>query len=635
MLSVMREKATSWVIKIILGAIVVVFALWGVGNYGAQQLSKVAEVNGEIITMEEYRNAYNNLLDRYRQMYGDRLDSETLDMLQLDRQALDGLIEQQLILQQARQLDFRVSDEELADAIASIGAFQRNGRFDAGLYRRVLGSNRLNPETFETLQRRSMLTQKLRAFIQGAVKVSDHEARQYYNWKNTEVRIDYVRFNPADFPYTPSEEEVAAYFEANQDTYKTEPKARAAYLYFDPQDYEDEVTVPEGEIAAYYESHPEEFKTPATVKARHILIKTEPDDPPEAVEKKKERAAEIMEKAKAGEDFAELAKAYSEGPSAANGGDLGAFKKGDMVKPFSDRAFSMAPGEISEPVLTRFGWHIIKVEEKTPESIQTLEEATETIRNQLKAERADVLAYDAAESVYDATFDGDDLAMVAEARNIPLHRTDWFTRRGPDKEIEKKSQFAATVFDLEIMAISDIKDFGDGYYLVQTTDKAPEALAPFEEVADRVRSDLVAEKQAEMASEAATSFLRQITDEETAMAEAAEAREKVSVETTDFFKRDGAIPGIGREQAIARSAFELSSETPYPEAPLKGRQGSYVIRFKERKIPDEAAFEEEKRSVKQQLLRQKQFKAFNTWLSEVRSRSEIEQFIDLESPQRG
>jgi peptidyl-prolyl cis-trans isomerase D len=635
MLSVMREKATSWVIKIILGAIVVVFALWGVGNYGAQQLSKVAEVNGEIITMEEYRNAYNNLLDRYRQMYGDRLDSKTLDMLQLDRQALDGLIEQQLIIQQARQMEFQVSDEELADAIARIEAFQRNGRFDPGLYRRVLSSNRLAPEAFETLQRRSMLTQKLRAFIQGAVKVSDHEARQYFNWKNTEVRIDYVRFDPAGFPYTPSEEEVTAYFEANRDTYKTKPKAKAAYLYFAPEDYEEEVTVPEGEIAAYYESHLAEFKTPATVTARHILIKTEPDDPPEAVEKKKERAAEIMEKAKAGEDFAELAKAHSQGPSAAKGGDLGTFKKGDMVKPFSDKAFSMEPGEISQPVLTRFGWHIIKVEEKTPESVQTLEEATESIRDQLTTEEADILAYDAAESVYDATFDGDDLALVAEARNLPLHRTDWFTRQGPDKEIEKKSEFAATVFDLEIMAISDIKDFGDGYYLVQTTDKAPEARAPFEEVADRVRADLVAEKQAEMASEAAQDFLVQVTGEGKDLAEAAKILEEVTVETTDFFKRDGAIPGLGGEREIAQAAFDLSSDTPFPEAPVKGRQGVYVIRFTERKIPDEAAFEKEKKSIKQQLLRQKQFRAFNTWLSEVRARSEIEQFIDMESPRRG
>jgi peptidyl-prolyl cis-trans isomerase D len=295
----------------------------------------------------------------------------------------------------------------------------------------------------------------------------------------------------------------------------------------------------------------------------------------------------------------------------------------------------MEPGEISQPVLTRFGWHIIKVEEKTPESVRTLEEATESIRDQLKAEEADILAYDAAESIYDATFDGDDLTLVAEARNLPLHRTDWFTRQGPDKEIEKKSEFAATVFDLEIMAISDIKDFGDGYYLVQTTDKAPEARAPFEEVAGRVRADLVAERQAEMASEAARDFLVQVTEEGKDLAEAAERLEEVTVETTDFFKRDGAIPGLGGEREIAQAAFDLSSDTPFPEAPVKGRQGVYVIRFTERKIPDEAAFEKEKKSIKQQLLRQKQFRAFNTWLSEVRARSEIEQFIDMESPRRG
>ncbi len=635
MLSVMREHATSWFIKIILGAIVVVFVLWGVGNYGAQQLSKVASVNGEIITMEEYRNAYNNLMERYRQMYGDRLDAETLEQLNLDRQALDSLIEQHLIIQQAHRLEFRVTDDELASAIAQIGAFQRNGRFDRNLYRRVLSSNRLTPETFESLQRRSMLTRKMRSFIQGSVKVSDHEARQYFEWKNAEVKIDYVRFDPATFPYDPTEEEVNAYFESHRDDYTIEPKAKAVYIHFDPKTYEDQVTVTEEEIAAYYNAHPDEFKTEATVHARHILIKTESDDPPEAIQEKKARALEILEMARGGRDFAELAKEYSEGPSAAKGGDLGEFKKSDMVKPFADKAFSMAAGGISEPVLTRFGWHIIKVEAVNPESVQTLEEATDIIRNKLVGERSKTLAYDAAEAVYDATFDGDDLKLIADARNLTAHETGWFTRQGPEADIQNRSQFAKTAFDLQLMAISDIKDFGNGYYLLQTTEKAPEKRAPFEDVADKVRADLVKTKQSELASDAAGAFLEEVSEAGTDMATAVAERDGFSVETTEFFKREGSIPGIGYEQVLTKSAFGLSEKSPYPESPVSGRQGVYVIRFKERRTPDAEAFEKEKTSVKKQLRQRKQFTAFNTWLSEVRAGSEIEQFIDLEPRQTG
>lgn len=635
MLNVMREHATSWFIKIILGAISIVFVLWGVGNYGAQQLSKAASVNGEIITMEQYRNAYNNLLERYRQMYGERLDPKTLDMLQLDRQALNGLIDQELIVQQAHKLDFRVTDEELASAIAGIDAFQRGGQFDPRLYRRVLNANRLSPETFEVDQRQSMLIQKLRSFIQGTIKVSDDEARQYFEWKNAEVKIDYVRFDPASFSYEPTEEEVTAYFESHRNNYMIEPKAKATFIHFAPKDYEDQTTVSDEEIAAYYETHPDEFKNEATVKARHILIKTEPDDPPEAVQEKKERAMEIMEKARAGEDFAELAKEFSEGPSAAKGGDLGEFRKGDMVKPFSDKAFSMEPGEISEPVLTRFGWHIIKVEAVHPESVRTLEEATDDIRKKLAGQRAKTLAYDAAEAVYDATFDGDDLAKIAEARGLTAHETDWFTKRGPDKGVKNRSQFASTAFELQDMAISDIKDFGDGYYLLQTTGKTPEKQAPFEDVAEKVRADLVKEKQSELAGQAAETFLKDVAENGTDLAAAAGAEENLEMETTEFFKREGSIPGIGYEREIAASAFGLSQKDPYPEKPIKGRQGVYVIRFNERKTPDAAVFEKEKQSVKQQLVQQKKSRAFNTWLSEVRSKSEIKQFIDLGSRQTG
>lgn len=627
----MREQATSWFIKIMLGAIVVVFALWGVGNYGNQQLIKAAEVNGEVVTMEEYRTTYNNLMERYRQMYGERFNAQTIEMLNLEQQALDQLIDQELILQEARRLDFRVTDKELADAIAEFGAFQQNGRFNQRLYQRVLVSNRLTPEGFETLQRRSMLTQKVQAFIQSSVKVSDHELRQYFNWKNSEVKIDYVLFDPAKFSYEPSEEEVTAYFEANRDKYTIEPKAKAVYFYFNPDDYEKDVTVAEEEIAAYYKSHPDEFKIPATVKARHILIKTESDDPPEAVQEKKKKALEIMEKAKAGEDFAELAKEHSEGPSASKGGDLGEFKEGDMVKPFSDKAFSMEPGEISEPVLTRFGWHIIKVEDKKTESTKSLEEATDEIQKKLAGERAKTLAYDAAEDVYDATFDGDDLNLIAEARNLTAHTTDWFTRRGPDKGIKQRSQFASAAFDLDIMAISDIKDLGDGYYILQTIEKSPEKQAPFEDVAEEVKADLVKEKQSELAMKAAETFLKQMAEDGAEMAAAVEDQDDLSVETTDFFKRSGSIPGIGYERAIAEAAFGLSKDKLFPEKPLKGRQGVYVIRFAERKTPDEDAFEKEKTSLKKQLVRQKQSRTFAAWLSEARSKSEIKQFIDLES----
>ena len=196
MLSLMRKYATTWLIKIILGAIVVVFVFWGVGSYRAQRSSRVALVNGETITVEEYREVYNNIIEQLRKSFGNRLSDDILKSFQPKNRAIEQLISQRLLLQEAKKLNFSVSEDELSNSIRNIKAFQIAGVFDTRLYQRVLNSNRLTPEMFERSQKRSMLTEKLRSLIDDSAKVSDAEAREWFKWNNTSVKINYVVFEP-------------------------------------------------------------------------------------------------------------------------------------------------------------------------------------------------------------------------------------------------------------------------------------------------------------------------------------------------------------------------------------------------------------------------------------------------------
>ena len=143
------------------------------------------------------------------------------------------------------------------------------------------------------------------------------------------------------------------------------------YLKFEPGNYVAKVEISEDEISEYYEEHPDEFQNPKTVEARHILIKVGQDAADEEVAKAKDKIQDILKKARSGQDFAELARQYSEGPSKDKGGLLGSFRREAMVKPFADKAFSMQAGDISEPVRTRFGWHIIKVEKVNEATVST------------------------------------------------------------------------------------------------------------------------------------------------------------------------------------------------------------------------------------------------------------------------
>jgi peptidyl-prolyl cis-trans isomerase D len=304
----------------------------------------------------------------------------------------------------------------------------------------------------------------------GAAKVSEAEARQWYDWQNTSVNIDYVLFEPSRYSdIKPSAEEISAYFETRKENYKTDPMVKVRYVVFDPEAYKTMASVEPDEITDYYESNISQFKTEKSVEARHILIKVDPDADQEADLAAKNRAEKIAKMAKAGQDFAELAKTHSEGPSKDNGGYLGTFQRSRMVKPFADKAFAMAAGEISEPVKTEFGWHIIKVESVEEASTKTLEQSKAQIISTLTDRKARNIAYDKAEQFYEVCFEKEDLVKNAKTFNLPVMETGSFSRRGPEALGNDKGLFANAAFALRVDEISDIQDIGDRYYLIQPT----------------------------------------------------------------------------------------------------------------------------------------------------------------------
>ncbi|UCD88870.1 MAG: SurA N-terminal domain-containing protein [Desulfobacterales bacterium] len=622
MLRLMREKATSWLIKVLLGAIVVVFIFWGIGSFRAQRVGRVALVNGEQITLDEYRNAYNNLIEQLRQQFRNSLTEEMIKMLRVREQTLNQLIDNKLLVQEARRLKFRVSDKELAAAITQIEAFKRDGVFDNRLYQNVLSQIRMTPEDFEDSQREAMLIDKLRMLVNGGIKVSEQEAKEWFGWTNASVSIDFTLFDPKTYKnINPLEDEVNAYFEENKERYKTDAQVKVRYLHFAPAAYLSAVAITDEEIRYYYDDNQQEFKAPKTVEARHILIKVDGDADAETNEKTKKRALNILKMAREGNDFSELAKQYSDGPSGDSGGYLGTFKKEDMVKPFADKAFSMNAGDISEPVRTQFGWHIIKVERVNKASTLTFDEAKEEIKKKMADEKAKNLAYEVAEKISEVSFEGDDLLQAARDHKLNVKTTDFFTREGPAKGVLERAKFASEAFDLLEMEISDIIDYKDGYYILQVVEKLPETIPQFATVKEDVKADLVEKIQNEKANEDANEFLSAVKNGKPWATES--EKYHVTPATTDFFKRNDSIPEIGFEREISTTAFELTRANRWPEKVIKGSKGYYVMQFNGRKASKNQGFDAEKEEILQRLQQQKQSKAFTALLSQLKNAGEI------------
>ena len=622
MLRLMRDYATSWLIKVLLGAIVIVFIFWGVGSFRERRAGRVALVNGQSIDVAAFNRAYSNLIEQYRGRFGSNLTDEMLQMFGVRKQALEALVNQKLLLQEAQELKFHVSEDELATAIRQIPAFQQAGSFDPRRYNALLTQLRLSPEEFEAQQKEAMLIDRLRAFVLGNVKVSGGEARAWYDWQNAEVNLDYVRFTPESYgDIELTAEALKAYYDQHQENYKTEPQVRVSYLAFNFDAYNDRAAVGDDELQEYFDLHRSEFEQAETVEARHILFKLDAGASAEEVATAEQKANEVLKLARSGQNFAELASQYSQDPSKDRGGFLGPFTRDAMVAPFAGKAFSMKAGEISDPVRTEFGWHIIKLEKINPASVQSLEQAKAGILQKLKAERAKSLAYDDAEAAYEASRDGEELAELAKRLKLPVKITGFFSRQGNELDLKESDRFAAEAFELAPMAISDIQDFGDGYYLLQTTEKKPAQVQPLETVAATVRADLLKERQAEQAAKDAEALLTEVRQGKT-LAQAAAPLNLTPTET-GFFKRNVAIPEIGVEQDVSAAAFELNAENPLPENAIKGAEGVYVIRFKARRAPEADGFQAEQADIEAMLLQQKKSKVFNEWLGQIRSRSEI------------
>ncbi len=623
MLSYLRENTGNWIIKIFLGIIVIVFVFLGVGSFGSKRGDSIATVDDEPITMKEYQQTYKSIVDQYRAQFGQELNEEMLKVLNIKQQALDALINQKIMLAEADKLNIEVSEKELQDALISFKAFQKDGVFNMDQYKAVLSREFLTPESFEHLQRISMREGKLRSVLMNTVNVSDLEARNWYRFLNTQTAVEYIGFDPTKYTdIHPDDAQIKQYYEEHTDQYKSEPKVKALYLNFAPEDHKDKVSITETQVKDYYDQHPKEFQIPETVEAGHILIKADEKATEDAAKEAEKRALDIYDRIIKGEGFEALAKKYSEDASKDNGGYLGRFEKQQMVQPFADQAFSMQAGDISKPVKTMFGWHIIKLISKENASTLTLSQVSEKIRATLELQESQNAAYLKAGEAFDAVIDGDDLDQVARISGKPVMETGEFSISGEGLDMPDGQEFAEIAFELANDNISDVKQIGNSYYLIKVVQKIDSTVLDLDQAKDKVIQDLTENLRQAKAKEEARLYLEK-TKETQSLAQIAKDN-RLELKTTPLFSRNGTIEDIGNSPEFIQAGFSVNeNQKIFPEI-IEAPTGYYLVGFKEKKIPSDSEMTENMTDLKQQIAQRKQSQAFQSWITELKKRYTIE-----------
>ncbi len=629
MLDFIRQNAGSWLIKFILGAIVVVFIFWGVGNYRSQRMQVVARVNGEEILIPQYQRAYSEALDRYSKVFGQNLTPELIKRMGLKQLVLDGLIQQALIRQEAERLGIRVTDRELQEVILGVPAFQNNGAFDKRLYERMLRRERMTISEFENKLRDDILNSKVNLLLTSSVSVTDAEAKDYYRYKNQEIQISYAVLPPdtcrADVKA--SDEELKSWFEANKERYRTQPQIAISYILIPRKKIEKKIQLSEAELKEYYEQHKEEFHLPEERRARHILVKVGPDAKENEAEAARQKAEEILQEIKKGGDFAELAKKYSDDTATkTKGGDLGFFRRGVMVKPFDEAVFSMKKGEVKGPVRTTFGWHLIKLEEVRPEHTKSFEEARSSIAKKILGQKVNVELWNEANKVYDAIIESGSMEANAKASGMALESTPLFDKDNVPELLSGAPSAVDNLFSLNTGELSSLLEVPQGILIAQIKEKKEPYIPKFDTVKEKVKAAYVKEKAVELCGKRAAKVLEAARKD--GLAKAAN-KLGIEVRKSGFFKR---ISGLGAAQLptdVAEAAKFLRESKPLPDAPIHAGEKWYVIEYAASRPADMAAFSKEKEEIMKSLLQLKRNMILEDWIHELRQKAKIEQVTKL------
>jgi peptidyl-prolyl cis-trans isomerase D len=600
-----RNASAAWV-KFMFVAIVVVFIFWGMGGIvGGEKAQFVARINNEAVSPAEFIRAYNNMLRMYQDVYKDNFKPEMVKALDLKNKTIDSLIRASLMRQEARGIGLSVDDAEVRDAIASLPAFQQDGRFNKELYLRVLRASRISPGEFEDSEQEDLLVRKLQDLILAGVHVSEAELLDRYRIDHEQVNLRFIKLDSASFipEVKLTDQDVQAYYDKQRDTFREPDRVRIEYVLYPSDKFTGEAEVSDAEVRKYYDEHAAEYEKPEQVHARHILFRFAPGATPEDKAKVRQHAEEVLAKVKAGEDFAALAKQYSEDPSAAQGGDLGAFTRGKMVQPFERAAFSLAPGETSDLVESPFGLHIIKVDSKEPAHTQTLEEVRAQIADKLKQEKARELARARAEADRAKVTGGEKLADVAQASGLsvatpaPLARTDVIAGLGRNPEL------SAAAFEAAAGEVGPVMNTANGAIVFRVVEKLPAHVPELSAIRDRVETAVRNEGAQALAKTAAESMLTELqkTPDIDAVAKTFDAKADTAkahgakVEETGGFTRQAAsIPNLGAAPELSKAAFQLTAEKPVAPAVYNVAGNSVVAVLKERIPADEEKFQAEK-----------------------------------------
>jgi peptidyl-prolyl cis-trans isomerase D len=551
MLNVLRQKAGSWIVKVLMLLLVVSFAIWGIGDvfFGHTRNPTVATVGGSAIPASELADAFNRALNNLQRQVGTTIDRQQAIQFGLMQQALQGLIARRLVDLRAHDMGLTVADDTLRQLITDNPAFQSAGRFDRGRFEQLLQANGLTENGYLALLREEVVRSTLTGSLAGPVVVPSVLVDTLYRYRNEQRRGHYVAIRAdsiTDVP-EPSTDDLTAFHDAHQKEFTAPEYRRLTFITLQPEDLLNEIEVPEDKIQAEYQNRIEQFRTPERRTVEQLLA---PDQT--TVEKAKEQLA-------TGATFADVAKQLAD--QGVRSDSLDKVAKTDLPPEIGTAIFGMTEGQVGEPVQSGFGWHIFKVTGIEPEKVTPLAEVHDQLRRDLALGEARDRLPTLATQLDDELAAGSSLADAAHALGLEAKSLAAIDAHGngPDgkrpEALPPWPKFLTLAFETSAGETTLLEETDAGAYFVLKVDEVtPPRVKPVEEVHDQLREQWRAEQQRKLARERADQLLTKLKDG-VSLDEIVAAEKGLSVTPIEPVKRSEQGADQGINQAVVRALF--------------------------------------------------------------------------------
>lgn len=617
----LREKKLG--VRILLGVVVGVLGIGMLlylvpqGTNDLNSADVVAQVGDQTISVVDVQNQLN------KATRGSQIPPALQPIYM--QQALDQLIDEKMLVLEAERMGLRVTDEEHADLLKKLVPTAFTGDSFIGMDRysaEVQNRFQMSVPEFETEVKNALLQQKFQQLVTDGITASDDEVREEFRRENEKIKLDYVVIKPEDLQskIEISDADLASYFDQHKAQYVVPERRTVDYAILTLAELKQRSPVTEDEEKIYYQNHIDQYKLEDRAHVAHILFKTVGMTDAEAAEVKK-KAEDVLNKAKHGGNFADLAKQYSEDTTKDKGGDLGWIVRGQTVPEFEAVAFSLPKGSISDLVKTQYGFHIIQVIDRESARTQTLDEVKASIANQLQQDKAEQLGENISNQIADEIRRAGRVPLdeLAKKFNLMTGEAKLVEANQPLPELGNAPGLVDTIFHQRVGDVGAPIRTDLGYVVLSVKDILPSHPATLAEVHDRVASDYRHEKAVTLAKDRAEELVKRAKSGEN-FAAAAKAL-GLEVKTSELLSRTSSIPDVGSAKQFA-AAFSLPVGQTGEPLPLGQNWAIYRIAQHDPVNLDD--FDKQKAKIEEQVLQRKRQTAYELFRAALKTRLQQE-----------